>query len=141
MPSKRTQALSRSSAAHATAVVLEDVRSQNKVVLEAVQGVGQKVDGLAHRMDRFEHRVDGLEVTIGGLEMKVDALDQKLERVRLDLLERIGRIEDAVRENSREIRALREALAAKADAAELAALEQRVAALERRVMRRGGGGP
>jgi hypothetical protein len=55
MPSKRTQALSRSSAAHATAVVLEDVRSQNKVVLEAVQGVGQKVDGLAHRMDIREN--------------------------------------------------------------------------------------
>jgi uncharacterized protein YukE len=121
MSSKRSQAVSRSSAARATAVVLEDIRAQNRVVLEAVQGLGQRMDG-------FEQKVDGLD-------QKVDGLDHKLERFRLELLERVGRLEDAVRENSREIRALKQALESKADAAALIALEQRVAALERRAKR------
>jgi hypothetical protein len=83
-------------------VVLEDIRAQNKVVLEAVQGLGHE----------FKRDIATLQV---------------------ELVQRIERLEDAVRENSREIRAIKEALASKVDAASLAALELRVAALERRV--------
>jgi predicted nucleic acid-binding Zn-ribbon protein len=114
MSSRRLHGAARESAARATAVLLEDIRSQNKVVLEAVQGLGEKLEQL--RLELCE-RIARVEDHVGRVE------------------ERVGRVEDAVRENSREIRAVKKALSAKVDAAVLAALELRVAALERKVGR------
>ncbi len=128
MSSRRLQGAVRESAARATAVLLEDIRSQNRVVLEAVQGLGEKLEQL--RLDLCE-RIARVEVRVGRVEEQVGRVEEQVGRLEV----RVGRLEDAVRENSREIRAVKEALSTKVDGAVLAALELRVAALERKVGR------
>jgi C4-dicarboxylate-specific signal transduction histidine kinase len=83
-------------------VVLEDMRAQNQVVIEAVQALDRK-----------------LESEIGNL--------------RTELVERLDRLEATVAQHSRDLAAMRRELREAATAAALAALEQRVAAIERRL--------
>src|ERR1039457_1738021 len=71
MPTK-PRTIPRSRGRNATAVILEDIRAQNRAVIEAVQGLGAKID-------------------------------RDVASLRAELIERIDRLEAAVRQNSRDI--------------------------------------
>ena len=61
------------------------------------------------------------------------ALEEKIERLDANITSEIATLTTAVRYNSEEIRSLRHDMQQKADRAELALLEYRVAVLEKRV--------
>ena len=87
----------------ANGVVMENVQSEVRVLTEAVDANTKAVRSLEGRMGSLEGRVDRLEA-------KVDAgfarLDAKIDAVEARLSERIGRLEDAVRTHSVQIRDL-----------------------------------
>lgn len=64
-------------------VVLEDIRSQNRLTIEAVeatresleQNLDQKFDGLHRRFDDLDQKVDGLDQKVEGLDQKIDRID------------------------------------------------------------------
>jgi len=87
-----------------TAILVEDMRSQFKVVIEAVQGLGET------------------------LESEMGAVRGELGGIRGDL----ANIHAAIGDHSRELREVAALVARKAEGAALAALEQRVTAIERR---------
>ena len=113
-------------------VVLEDIRSQNRLTIEAVEAtresleqkiddLGQRVTSVDRRGDVFEvkladldRRFDGLDRKVDGLDRKVDALDQKVQGLdekvegldqKVDRIDRETRLRDAAIEGGlRELR-------------------------------------
>lgn len=110
----------------AQGILLEDMRSENRVVAEAVHDFGRKIDRdiavlraeLLERIERLEGAVRQNSHDIRGLGARFDQLEARLDQREI------------------EIRAVRKALDSKADSAALAAIELRVAALERAVLAR-----
>lgn len=112
-------------------VILEEIRSQNRATIEAVEVNGETLErrmgdlngSLTTRMDDLERaltaRLDGLEQALGRVDEESRARDASLEVAIRDL-------KVSVQQNSVDIREL----AAKVEA--LTRLEERVAALERR---------
>jgi hypothetical protein len=95
----------------ALTVVLEDIRSQNKAVIEAVQTLEQTM----HREFAAVH------AEIGAIHGEIGAIHGEL-----------GSVRAGVAHHSRELRDLAVVIDRKADGAALVALEQRVTAIERR---------
>jgi len=121
---------------NSTAVILEDIRAQNRAVIEAVQGLGIKVErDLANLRAELIERIERLESAvrqnsrdiqknsedIRNLQVGVSALQVELSAVQVEL--------SAVQV---ELSAVKEAVGLKVDRASLVELELRVAALERR---------
>jgi chromosome segregation ATPase len=162
MPAKRTTKEAKRTASdpvlmellRAHGFLVEDMRAQNTAVLEAMTSFREEVRRdlaalraeLLERIERLEDAVRQnsrdirrLEGRVESLEGKVDRLEGKVDRLegKVDRLEgRVDRLETEVTRLSAEIRAVREALGEKCDAASLAALELRVVALERVVLSR-----
>jgi predicted nuclease with TOPRIM domain len=155
MPAKRTTKEAKRTASdpvlmellRAHGVLVEDMRAQNTAVLEAMTSFREEVRRdlaalraeLLERIERLEDAVRQNSRDIRRLEGRVESLEGKVDRLegKVDRLEgRVDRLETEVTRLSAEIRAVREALGEKCDAASLAALELRVVALERVVLSR-----
>ena len=97
---------------HRTAVLLEEIRSQMRVVVERALGTPSKrefaelKEDLGSRLDRVETRLDGVDKRLDGIDKRLDGID-------------------------REVRGIRQELARNAHGSELRAIEQRLTALER----------
>jgi predicted nuclease with TOPRIM domain len=155
MPAKRTTKEAKRTASdpvlmellRAHGFLVEDMRAQNTAVLEAMTSFREEVRRdlaalraeLLERIERLEDAVRQNSRDIRRLEGRVESLEGKVDRLegKVDRLEgRVDRLETEVTRLSAEIRAVREALGEKCDAASLAALELRVVALERVVLSR-----
>ena len=107
-------------------VVLEDIRGQMKVVLEALQGTAtsRELRDLAIRTENIGNRVDllsdALRLTRAEVAARFDGVDQRFDGVdkRFDGVEQ-------------ELRAVRQDVARQAQGSELKALEQRMTVVER----------
>lgn len=53
-----------------------------KLILQAIQLVGEKVDRLGARIERLEERMDRLEERMDNLEEKVDELNQEVDNLK-----------------------------------------------------------
>jgi predicted nuclease with TOPRIM domain len=124
------------------AVLLEDIRSQNRLVLEAVHGLGQKLERdiqalrveLSERIERLEAAVRQNSHDIRKLEGRVDHLEARFDQLegRFDKLEgRFDKLEGRFDRVETEVRALRQAVEGKVDSVVLSAIDARVTALER----------
>jgi chromosome segregation ATPase len=148
MPAKRTTKEAKRTASdpvlmellRAHGFLVEDMRAQNTAVLEAMTSFREEVRRdlaalraeLLERIERLEDAVRQNSRDIRRLEGRVESLEGKVDR----LEGRVDRLETEGTRLSAEIRAVREALGEKCDAASLAALELRVVALERVVLSR-----
>jgi chromosome segregation ATPase len=119
------------------AVVLEDMRAQNRATIEAVLNVQAQVDRFRAeangRFDRLESAVDRHSVEIFKINKKLEKLDDSVRKNSED----IRKNSEEIQGNSRDIRGLKEAvqslehkLDAKAESSTVVALQDRVAALE-----------
>jgi hypothetical protein len=112
-------------------VILEEIRSQNRATIEAVEVNRETLGGRTDQLEQtLTTRMDDLE---RGLNARIDALEKTLSRVDQESRSRDASLEVAIRElkvsvqqNSVDLRDL----GAKVEA--LTRLEERVAALERR---------
>ena len=115
---------SRKPSAPSWQVILEEIRSQNRSTIEAVEAARA---ALEQRIDRLDHETrarDGvLELAARQNNLELRELRSSVQLNSLD----IGGLKAGVHENSVDIRAL----TAKVEA--LSRIEERVAALERRV--------
>ena len=102
--------------AHATGVVLEDIRGQMKVVIEALRGTATSGE-LRHLATRTETRMDlfsdALRVTRAEVAARFDDVDKRFDDV------------------ERELRAVRQDVARQAQGSEIKGLEQRITVVER----------
>jgi predicted nuclease with TOPRIM domain len=111
-------------------VILEAVRSQNRLTIEAVetakQVLEQKLDGLEHRLDRLEPRLDRLVPRFDRLEARFDGLERDTRSRDTALELAVRDLKLSVQQNGHDIREL----ARKAEV--LSILEDRVTTLEKR---------
>jgi len=102
--------------ADATAVILEDIRAQNRVVLEAVQSMGESLRSeIAALRQELCERIERLEAVVRQNSIDIRKNSEDIQRLEAEL------------------RSVKVAVLMKVDAAALAALELRVSALERRL--------
>jgi hypothetical protein len=102
--------------AHATGVVLEDIRGQMKVVIEALRGTATSVElrDLATRTEtRMDLFSDALRLTRAEVAARFDDVDKRFDDV------------------ERELRAVRQDVARQAQGSEIKGLEQRITVVER----------
>ena len=117
---KRTLASTRVDGGDPTTVVLEDIRSQNKRVIEAVLDLGKTMDrDIRSLREELMERISVLESAV-----RTNSKDirQNTEDIRKN--------SEDIRGLQSEVAGLRDLLARKADAAALSALKHRVSALE-----------
>ena len=109
--------------ADATAVILEDIRAQNRVVLEAVQSMGESLRSeIAALRQELCERIERLEAVV-----RQNSIDIRKNS------EDIRKNSEDIQRLEAELRSVKVAVLMKVDAAALAALELRVSALERRL--------
>jgi chromosome segregation ATPase len=118
-------------------ILLEQIQEQNRATIEAVFASEQRI-----RRD-FDARFSSLEQRVAALEVAVRKNSEDIQELKVAVRknsEDIQELKVAVRENSEDIQELkrsvdevRAAMAQKMDAAQLAALEARVAHLETRL--------
>jgi hypothetical protein len=134
-------------------VVLEDIRSQNKVVSESVLGLRETMEaGFAavdRRFEAVDRRFDAMDARFEAVDRRFDAMDARFERVdaRFDRVDaRFDRVDGeiavvkgdltvvkadlslvkaAVLENSRDLKDLRVAVTRKVDSDEVEAIVAR----------------
>jgi septation ring formation regulator EzrA len=137
--------------AHATGVVLEDIRGQMKVVIEALRGTatsGELRDlatrtetrmdlfsdalrvtraEVAARFDDVDKRFDDVDKRFDGVDKRFDDVDKRFDGVdkRFDGVDK--RFDDV----ERELRAVRQDVARQAQGSEIKGLEQRITVVER----------
>jgi hypothetical protein len=102
--------------AHATGVVLEDIRGQMKVVIEALRGTatsGELRDLATRTETRMDLFSDALRVTRAEVAARFDDVDKRFDDV------------------ERELRAVRQDVARQAQGSEIKGLEQRITVVER----------
>jgi septal ring factor EnvC (AmiA/AmiB activator) len=116
-------------------VLVEDLRAQMKIVVEAVVALDDRMErGFATVRAEASEARDVLESSIRTLSRHVNGIDTRLGGIdtRLDGIDtRLGGIDDQLKSIRQEAREQAALWARKADAAALAALDQRVTALER----------
>ncbi len=103
--------------AYRTSVLLEELRGQNQIVIEAVVAVGERLD---RHVVETARRFDAIDTRFEASDARFDAIDARFDRTDAALA--------ALRQDGRELAAL---VARKADAAALEALDHRVTRLER----------
>jgi septal ring factor EnvC (AmiA/AmiB activator) len=116
--------------AQAFTVVLEDLRGQFSVFGESLHGLRQEME---RRFDVVDQRFEAVDRRFDAMDRRSDAMDQRFGRVDRDL----GLLKTAVLDNSRELKAVGQAVAAmagaldeKVDRAEVEEIVERV--LDRR---------
>jgi chromosome segregation ATPase len=122
---------------NANGVLLEEVRAQNKAVLEAVHSLGERMDRdifalrteLVERIERLETAVRQNSRDIRRLEAETRRLETELSGVKAEL----NGVKAELSAVKVELSAFKEVLSEKAERASLEAIERRIAALERRV--------
>jgi tetrahydromethanopterin S-methyltransferase subunit G len=111
-PSKARGVIGPRNGQHRTAVLLEEIQSQMRVVLERVLDTPTKRE--------FNERLDGIDKRLDGIDKRLDGIDKRLDGIE----ERVGGVEH-------ELRGLRQEVARNAHGSELRAIEQRLTVLER----------
>jgi hypothetical protein len=109
--------------ARAFGVVVEQLRSEFKVVAEAVMGLDARMtagfQGVDRRFEGVDRRFDAIDQRFDAADRRFDALDQRVDRVDREL----ALVKTAVLDTNREVKALRSAVgdldAHKADRGEL----------------------
>jgi len=121
-PSKAARPRSVAEAVRQFTVVLEEIRSQNRAFGEGQQLLREQMQAGFERVDRRFEEVDRRFEQVDG---RFEQIDRRFEQVD----GRLGRLEDAVLENRREIKLLRadvnDLAAKKADRDEVEALVAR----------------
>jgi chromosome segregation ATPase len=140
-----------------TAVLLEEMRAQHKVAFEAILELGHstqrsiaelrselitRIDAVEDAVRQCFRRLNDVDSRLGAMDLRFAAIDDRLASMdaRFDKMDarfdgidaRFDGIDARFDDIDRELKSLREEVARKGDRASLAALEQRVTALERR---------
>ena len=131
-----------SSEARAFAVVLEEIRAQNKVFGEGQQLLREQQQMLRqemsagfatvnHRFERVEHDIAEIRQDVAEIRQDVTEIRQDVTEIRQDITEirqDVGLVKIAVLDHSRELKEIRVALEKKVDRDEAEGIVQRVIA-------------
>jgi chromosome segregation ATPase len=116
-------------------VVLEDIRAQNRAFGEALDLLRDQMragfEEVHRRFAQIDRRFEQIDARFEQIDRRFEQIDARFEKVdaRFEQIGgQIGRLEDAVLHNRREIKELRGEVQGKVDRTEVEAIVQRVAA-------------